>query len=71
MRAEAAVSVDCHKRMAELALTQPVLRVGPSDNIIGRQTLTMSFFEMFGLAPYVQVQPVNTNGNRGSDRGSD
>ena len=47
MRTETAVSVDGHECMAELALTQPVLRTGPSDNVIKRRTMTMSFFEMF------------------------
>ena len=47
MRVETADSVDGHKCIPELALPQPVLHTGPSDNVISRHTLTMSFFEMF------------------------
>ena len=46
MRADTAVSVESCKRLAELALPQPVLLTGSSDNVIRRCTLAMLCFEM-------------------------
>ena len=46
MCADTAVSVESCKRVAELALPQPVLLAGPSDNVIRRRTLDMLCFEM-------------------------
>ena len=43
MRTETAVGSDGCKRVADLALLQPVLRMGPSGNVINR-TLTVYAF---------------------------